>query len=527
SFSVAESGLASSLLLRQLCEPRRLTPCEPPDPDPELLAFRPEEQCALPLHPFLASLRTATRGSAAGPSGITNEPLRILLDDEADCTLSHRAAGRLARADVPVTPVVAAIRAGRIVALRKPSGRARALVVGDVMRRLVGRTLAQGYASELQTACMPSQHGLSTRAGTEALVRLLCVATGSDPRATMLSIDAIGAFDHVSRHAMLAGLRQRPGLQPLLPYVRQFYASDSTYVWQDPDSQSHEVRQSEGGEQGDPFMPALYAITQHPALTAVHTQLRAGEAVFAYMSLQFPSASGNCWTPVSGHFANMRALGLVSPRSPICTLRGYFCTTAPSPPTSCMCSPHLMPVVPLQSRRQRKPLQGYRVPAWDAPEPRHPAQADDQAKATDISLPVTYGYGPVPSRHALRRSAATRRKRRDTYPELSRSPRCHLVVFPVEIGGRWGSEPASFLRLLARARAARAHAAVRSALRAADVSRWSSIIAVAVQRALASSLLELPFDTVAFAAGEPAVYEALQDERWLHAPASSRPPARA
>ena len=75
--------------------------------------------------------------------------------------------------------------------------------------------------------------------------------------------------------------------------------------------------------------------------------------------------------------------------------------------------------------------------------------------------------------------------------------RCHLVVFAVEIGGRWGSEPATFLGLLARARAARAHAAIHSALRAAYVSRWSSIIAVAAQRALASSLLELPLDTVA------------------------------
>ena len=97
----------------------------------------------------------------------------------------------------------------------------RALVVGDVLRRLVGRTLAQEYASELQAACMPFQYSLSTRAGTEGLVRLLLrVATEIDPRATVLSIDAIGAFDHVSRHAMFAGLGQRPGLQPLLPYVR-------------------------------------------------------------------------------------------------------------------------------------------------------------------------------------------------------------------------------------------------------------------------------------------------------------------
>ena len=72
----------------------------------------------------------------------------------------------------------------------------------------------------------------------------------------------------------------------------------------------------------------------------------------------------------------------------------------------------------------------------------------------------------------------------------------------------------------------RAHAAVRSALHAAYVSRWSSIIAVAAQRALAGSLLELPLDTVASAAGELAVHEVLQDERWLHAPAPNRLPQR-
>ena len=161
------------------------------------------------------------------------------------------------------------------------------------------------------------------------------------------------------------------------------------------------------------------------------------------------------------------------------------------------------------------------LPLW------HGAQL---AVDTTCVSPVTRSGEPRPgadSQPGLALLQATRRKRRDTYPELSRSPRCHLVVFAVEVGGRWGSEPATFLRLLARARAARAHAAVRSALRAAYVSRWSSIIAVAAQRALASSLLELPLDTVASAAGEPAVHEVLQDERWLYAPASSRLPARA
>ena len=56
--------------------------------------------------------------------------------------LLHRAAERLANADVP-EQVLQALRLGRMVALRKPNGRVRALVVGDVFRRLVSRALAQ------------------------------------------------------------------------------------------------------------------------------------------------------------------------------------------------------------------------------------------------------------------------------------------------------------------------------------------------------------------------------------------------
>ena len=113
-------------------------------------------------------------------------------------------------------PAVAALRVGRIVALQKPNGRGvRALVVGDVFRRLVGRTLAQSFAPRFQQACLPHQYGLTTRAGTEALTRVLRTAVEVDPRATILSVDAIGAFDHVSRQAMLGALSSHPGLQPL------------------------------------------------------------------------------------------------------------------------------------------------------------------------------------------------------------------------------------------------------------------------------------------------------------------------
>ena len=162
-------------------------------------------------------------------------------------------------------------------------GSAAPLRSHHVFRRLVARVLAQHFADAFQDACLPHQFGLSTRAGAEGLYKLLHTATALDPRATVLSVDAIGAFDHVSRHAMLEGLRSRPALEPLLPFARQFYGCPSVYTWLDDDGREHDVLQGEGGEQGDPLMSALYCVAQHAALAEVAAGLRDGEVVFAFL----------------------------------------------------------------------------------------------------------------------------------------------------------------------------------------------------------------------------------------------------
>ena len=43
--------------------------------------------------------------------------------------------------------IMDAIRLGRLTALRKPNGGVRGIVVGDIVRRLVGRTMAQQFSS--------------------------------------------------------------------------------------------------------------------------------------------------------------------------------------------------------------------------------------------------------------------------------------------------------------------------------------------------------------------------------------------
>ena len=63
--------------------------------------------------------------------------------------------------------VVDVVRLGRMTALQKPDGGVRGIVVGDVLRRLVGRTMAQQLMPEVERFTAPFQYALKTRAGTE------------------------------------------------------------------------------------------------------------------------------------------------------------------------------------------------------------------------------------------------------------------------------------------------------------------------------------------------------------------------
>ena len=168
------------------------------------------------------------------------------------------------------------------MALRKPSGGSRGLVVGDLLRRLVARTLAQQFSQQLDAACHPHQYALSTRTGAEAPVHTLQAKTQPDTHLTVLSVDISAAYDTVSREAMLFALREVPQASALLPFVRFWYAREFVYVWA-AGSQAHRITQAEGGEQGDPLMPALFALAFAPALRDLHADLRPDEQALAFL----------------------------------------------------------------------------------------------------------------------------------------------------------------------------------------------------------------------------------------------------
>ena len=76
------------------------------------------------------------------------------------------------------------------------------------------------------------------------------------------------------------------------------------------------------------------------------------------------------------------------------------------------------------------------------------------------------------------------------YPELLYNSRLRLTTLACETGGRWSDLTANVVRLLAKAKARQAPEGQRSALSAAWASRWWSLLSVAFQNALASTLVD-------------------------------------
>ena len=60
-----------------------------------------------------------------------------------------------------------------MTALPKPNGGVRGIVSGDVLRRLVARTMAQQLGPAVKAATAPHQYALSTRAGCECIAHAL------------------------------------------------------------------------------------------------------------------------------------------------------------------------------------------------------------------------------------------------------------------------------------------------------------------------------------------------------------------
>jgi len=205
------------------------------------------------------------------------------MEDEELWGLFAKVAQAFLRAQVPDT-VASALRLRRMTALRKDdSAKMRGIVAGAVLRRVSTRAVVMQFGEGLMAATEPFQFALQTHAGTEALAHLCRYLTDADPDTVVVSLDGIGAFDHVQRAAFMTELAEDPNLLPLLPLVGMLYGSQSRFFWTDDAGVTHTILQGEGGEQGDPLMPALFALAQHGGLAAASRELQGGDRVLSFL----------------------------------------------------------------------------------------------------------------------------------------------------------------------------------------------------------------------------------------------------
>ena len=225
----------------------------------EVLDWEPETPVQIDRKMFMKSLKTAPKGSSPGPGGCTHEHLRVLLDEVGTVELLLEAASSVAQAKVP-QEIAEALACARLTALSKTDGGVRGIATGCSLRRLVARTLTKQFAEEFERECAPFQYALSTRAGTDCVGHMLRAACDADGWATVLSVDGIGAYDHVLRSAMLERLRRMPKARTILPFARLSYASSPVYSWWD---ENGEVHHRESGRRRGTRRPADAFAAQH------------------------------------------------------------------------------------------------------------------------------------------------------------------------------------------------------------------------------------------------------------------------
>ena len=114
----------------------------------------------------------------------------------------------------------------------------------------------------------------------------------------MTSLDGVTAFDLISRRAMLGGLAHVSGGASALPFVHLFYGRPSGNLWEDDHGVVHAIEQGEGGEQGDPLMPLLFAVGQHARLVATQERMLGSETLFAFLDDIYTLTSPSRVAPV-------------------------------------------------------------------------------------------------------------------------------------------------------------------------------------------------------------------------------------
>ena len=212
-----------------------------------------------------------TRGSS-GPSFLDADQYRHIL-----CSRKYKHEGKELRMQMAafakrlateiIDPaMLESYVACRLIPLNKNPG-IRPIGVGEVMRRIVGKTIGSVLKDDIQEAAGPLQVSTGLKGGAEAAIHSMREIFSEEGCDGVILVDASNAFNRLNRSVALHNIQiTAPSFAPVL--INTYRVPSRLFV-----TGGGEMVSQEGTTQGDPLAMAFYGLSTVP----LQNDLRIGE----------------------------------------------------------------------------------------------------------------------------------------------------------------------------------------------------------------------------------------------------------
>ena len=228
----------------------------------------------------------STKGSG-GPTHIDADAWKRFLCSKSfgkECSELCDSVARLARVlcteNIP-SHVLKFYTAGRLVALDKCPGETpmqiRPIGIGEVLRRIVGKSIMTLLKSDISQAAGPLQACAGHKGGVEAAVHAMKEVFQDANTEAVILVDASNAFNSMNRQTALHNMQLI--CPEMSTYLLNTYRSPpSLFV---ANSKGVQILSEEGCTQGDNAGMAFYACNTVPLITLLHQNSTCKQAWFA------------------------------------------------------------------------------------------------------------------------------------------------------------------------------------------------------------------------------------------------------